>query len=133
MSDLGEQPDPMSGWCPSCKDGDHQHHRPALAGICIGCSCPERPGVDADADEYAGPDDVTERQTDVKPSAELADEDLDTALLLLVVSADGKTRMWVEPTVDPGQLAKGLRRTAKYLEKSRERTIEDVRTMLDPT
>lgn len=141
MSDLGEQPD-QSGWCPDCKAGDHSHHAPQFAGICIGCSCPARvlegsfPHVQSEADdEYDGADadDFTQTDTDERPSELLTAEELDHALLLLIVSADGKTRMWIEPTVDPGQLAKGLRRTAKSLERSRDRTVETVRTMLDPS
>lgn len=126
----------MNGWCRACQSGEHGSHSPQFGGICIGCSCPARvsvgsfPHVQSDA-EHDG-DDYTVSDSDERPSELLEPDDLDGALLLLVVSPAGKTRMWIEPTVDPGQLAKGLRRTAKALEQSRARTVETVRTMLDP-
>jgi hypothetical protein len=134
VSDLGNEPDLGAQPCPSCSSGDHSHHVASLAGICIGCSCTWRP--EPEEDEYGGADDdgdLTVEDTEDKPSTELTLEELDGAMLLLVVDVEGKSRMWTDPMVDPGQLAKGLRRTAKALEASRVRRVETVRTLLDPT
>lgn len=32
---------PATGVCHACRAGNHGSHRPDLAGICIGCACPE--------------------------------------------------------------------------------------------
>ena len=45
MSPAVSTPD---GVCPQCRAGDHQSHKPALAGICIGCTCGYRPGAVTD-------------------------------------------------------------------------------------
>ena len=31
----------MSQLCKACQDDCHEHHRPELGGICIGCTCEE--------------------------------------------------------------------------------------------